>query len=153
MTQLATQMRHRDREMVPRILVQAMFTLMLASLVLVSVAVLTDRPHVGVVTDSPVTAQVTVTLDGRREGGVAVRDAAGRLLALSSEPGNGFIDVIWRVLARDRLLAGAPADAPFEVIRRENGRVSVLDPATGRSVELTGHGPDNVAAFARLIDG
>ena len=47
---LAAQMKHRDRDMVPKVLVQAMFTLMIAAVVLVAYARLTDRPVIGVAT-------------------------------------------------------------------------------------------------------
>ena len=47
MSGLSTQMKLRDREMVPRFLVQAMFVLMGASLALVAYARLTERPLVG----------------------------------------------------------------------------------------------------------
>ena len=68
MSQLESQMKLRDKEMVPRILVQAMFALMLASLALVSFAVLTERPLTGVPAKQPVVAEVAVTLEGDREG-------------------------------------------------------------------------------------
>ena len=46
---LANQMKHRDREMVPKVLVQAMFALMIAAVALVSYARLTGREVTSVV--------------------------------------------------------------------------------------------------------
>jgi putative photosynthetic complex assembly protein len=152
MSQLESQMKLRDKEMVPRILVQAMFALMLASLALVSFAVLTDRPLTGVPAKHPVVAEVAVTLEGDREGHVAVVDDQGHTVAWSHEDKNGFIGVIHRVMVRERMLHNAPLTAPVRVVRRENGIYAVLDTVTDWSIELVGYGQDNVAAFAKLVD-
>lgn len=156
MSQLEVQMKMRDKDMVPRVLVQAMFALMLASLALVSFAVLSDRPHVGVLKISPIAAETTLILDGTRDGTVAVTTLAGDIVARSNDDKGGFIGVIWRVLARERMLREIPHPvantAPVRVVRRENGHIAVLDTVTDWSVELIGYGHDNVAAFARLVD-
>ena len=149
---LRSQMQLRDREMVPRILVQGMFAVMLSSLALVSFATLTDRPKVGVVREAPVVREVTVTMTAARDGSVTVTDPEGEVVARSGDDRNGFIGVMWRVMARERLRHGLPDAAPVRVVRRENGHTAVIDPETGMSVELIGYGQDNVAAFARLVD-
>lgn len=152
MSQLESQMKLRDKEMVPRILVQAMFGLMLASLALVSFAVITERPLTGTPTMLPIEAEVLVTLKAIDNGNVAVVDASGETIALSNEGKNGFIGVIHRVMVRERMLNQALLSAPVRVVRRENGIVAVMDTVTGWSIELVGYGQDNVAAFAKLID-
>ena len=152
MSQLESQMKLRDKEMVPRILVQAMFGLMLASLALVSFAVLTERPLTGVPTLEPIEAEVSVTLEMIDSGNVAVLDASGQTIARSDEDKSGFIGVIHRVMVRERMLNQAPLSAPVRVVRRENGIVAVLDTVTGWSIELVGYGQDNIAAFAKLVD-
>ena len=149
---LANQMKHRDREMVPRILVQAMFGLMLASLALVAYARWQDVPLTGVVADSPIVAEREITLVGDRKEGYAVLDASGTQIAHSRENKAGFIDVVASSVERERTTNGYPADGPLTVARRENGRVAVIDPASGWTLELIGYGKDNVAAFAGLLD-
>ena len=149
---LANQMKHRDREMVPRFLVQAMFALMLGSVGLVSYARLTDRPLIGVVPDSPIVAERLVTLEGDRDNGVHVIDDTGTPIAFSGENKSGFIDVIWVSVMRERLVQDRQSDAPVRVVRRANGHTAIIDDTTGWKIELIGYGPDNVAAFARLID-
>ncbi len=149
---LAAQMKMRDREMVPRFAVQLMFALMIVSLAIVSYATLTDRPHVGVAAPSPVVREVALQLEGGREGNVTVRDDTGRIVARSGEDRQGFIGVVWRVMARVRLVHGVADTAPIRLVRRENGHLEIIDPSTGWSFPLIGYGPDNVAAFARLID-
>ena len=152
MSGLQSQMKLRDKEMVPRVLVQGMFALMLTSLALVSFASLTDRPKVGVLREAPIAREVAVTMTGTRDGAVTVTDAEGAVLARSNDERMGFIGVMWRVMARERLRQGVPDTAPVRVVRRENGHTAVIDPETGLAVELIGYGPDNVAAFAGLVD-
>ena len=149
---LANQMKHRDREMVPRFLVIAMFCLMLISLALVSYAQWTDHPNTGVVTVSPIEKEVTVSLVGDRSKGVAVLDMNGNQLAHSNLNKSGFIDVIWVSIMRHRTVQNKDMSAPIRIIRRQNGQTAILDDATDWSIELIGYGQDNVAAFAKLVD-
>ncbi len=149
---LSNQMKHRDREMVPKFLVVAMFSLMAASLLLVGAARFTGRAVTSVVAHSDVVQEVSVTLLGTRSEGVGVFDTNGRQLAHSNDDKKGFIDVIWVAVTRARLVQDVPSDAPVRVVRRENGNIGILDDTTGWKIELIGYGKDNVAAFAKLLD-
>ena len=149
---LSNQMKHRDREMVPRLLVQAMFALMLASVALVAFDQWTDRPLLGVAPDSAIVNERMIMLTGTRSDGVTVFGTDGTRLGHSSEDKAGFIDVIWNSVRRERTVQGAALDAPLRLVRRENGHVAILDETTGWKIELIGYGQDNVAAFAKLID-
>lgn len=149
---LANQMKHRDREMVPRVLVIAMFGLMAASVALVSFAQITDRPLTGVPADSAVVAEKTITLEGTRSTGVKVLDATGTQIAFSGDDKAGFIDVIWNSVNRERMVQDVAGNPDLRLVRRENGHTAIIDPATGWKIELIGYGKDNVAAFATLLD-
>lgn len=149
---LSKEMKHRDREMVPKVLVIAMFALMLAALVMVATARMTGRPVSSVVPHSAITSEMSITLDGSRTAGVAVLNSEGDVIAHSTENKAGFIDVIWQSVMRERTVQGVANDAPLRLVRRENGHVAVIDDITGWKIELIGYGQDNVAAFARLID-
>lgn len=148
----ARQLAERDREMIPIVLVRAMFILALFSLVLVAYARLTDRPLVGVAPDLPIVAEMSITLDHQPDETVLIRDETGAVIANSAENRAGFIATVWRVVDRERMKHGADRAAPLRLVRRDNGKVAILDPETGWNLELIGYGPDNVAAFARLID-
>lgn len=152
MSQLEQQMRHRDREMVPRALVIAMFVLMAFTLAIAAYASFTDRPKVGVLDLAPVEQTRSVTLTGDRSGNYVVTDVNGALLATSDDPRAGFLGVMGRVIDRKRNVARIGAGTPVDVMRRANGQIAIHDPATGFTVELVGYGRDNVAAFARLLD-
>ncbi|MEP6020451.1 MAG: photosynthetic complex assembly protein PuhC [Paracoccaceae bacterium] len=149
---LATQMKHRDRDMVPTVLVKAMFALMLGAVALVGYARLTDRPVIAVAPHSEIVSEVAITLIGNRSDGVQVLDADGSKLAHSNDHKAGFIDVIWLSVTRERLVQDVPSDAPVRLVKRANGHVAVIDDTTGWKIELIGYGQDNVAAFAKLID-
>ncbi len=149
---LRTQMRHRDKEMVPRVLVIAMFSLMFASVALVSYAQLTDRPNVGVVKHSPIVESMEITLTGDRSSTYAVTDASGAQLAHSSGDQMGFIGVIGKAVDRERMLHGVVGNPPITVARRENGKFAIIDPSTEMVVDLIGYGADNIAAFATLLE-
>jgi len=152
MSQLERQMRHRDKEMVPKILVQGMFALMLGSLALVAYAQWADVPQVGVLEVSPVAVSRDVTLTGDRSGTYQVFGADGTLIASTADARSGFIGVIGRVIDRERTVLKADPTGPITVARRENGNIAIIDPATNLSIDLVGYGADNVAAFARLLD-
>jgi putative photosynthetic complex assembly protein len=143
----------RDKEKIPLVLVRAMFGLALASLILVAYARITDRPMVGTPDPSPVVIERSLILDGDRTGAVAVLDGVSRdVITTSDVDKNGFISTIWRVLGRQRMQAGAAEAAPVILRRHESGRMSLLDTGTGKIIQIVGYGPDNMAAFAKLLD-
>ena len=152
MSQLEQQMRHRDREMVPRFLVQAMFGLMAATLALVAYAQWFDVPNRGVLVEAPIVQSLDIVMTGDRNGVYRVETADGTFLASSSDYKGGFLGVIGRVIDRERFVHDVPGNAPFAVVRRENGNIAIIDDTTDLSVELIGYGKDNVAAFAKLLD-
>jgi len=149
---LANQMKYRDRDMVPAVLVKAMFALMLGAILLVGYARLTDRPVIGVAPRSDIVREIAITLDGTRHDGVQVLGIDGSKLAHSTDDKAGFIDVIWTSINRARTVQGVDLDAPVRLVRRANGHTAVIDDTTGWKIELIGYGKDNVAAFAKLID-
>ena len=149
---LASQMKYRDRDMVPAVLVKAMFALMIGAVALVGYARLTGRDVTSVVPHSAIMKERALTLVGTRSDGVQVLGADGTKLAHSTDEKSGFIDVIWLSVNRERLVQDVPSNAPVRLVMRENGHVAVIDDTTGWKIELIGYGQDNVAAFARLID-
>lgn len=152
MAKLQKQMRHEDKEMVPRFLVVSMFGLMLAVTTMVAYAQLSGMPNRGVLIEAPIVQSLDIVMTGDRNGAYQVHDTSGNLLAASSDEMSGFIGVIGRVLARDRFVNGVAVNAAVQVVRRENGNISIIDDSVGVTVELIGYGKDNVAAFARLLD-
>ena len=142
----------KSEEMVPRGLVVAMFSLMLATLLMVGVAQWTGAPNAGVVTASPVVQTREIALIGDRSGAYAAQDTDGTVLAMSDRDAAGFIGVMGRVVDRKRRAAGLPVADPVILQLHDNGTLSIIDPSTGMDIALIGYGDDNVAAFRRLLN-
>jgi len=143
---------NRDREMIPSVLLKAMAMLVATTLVLVSYAVLTDRPLVGVPPEAPELRSKYIVLDGETDGSVRVLSAEGAVLQDLGPDEGGFVSVVWRAMARDRMLHGVADTAPLKLVEYANGRLQILDEDTGWSVELSYFGEGNLAFFERIMD-
>jgi putative photosynthetic complex assembly protein len=138
-----------EGDKIPKGLLIAMFLLAMSSLALVSYAVLTGRPHEGQPVDAAILSERSIILEGHGAKAVTVRDENGALLADLAH--GGFVTVIQNGLERARTVAHADQTKPVRLIAYANGRLTVLDPETGWSVELGNFGSDNKAAFERLM--
>lgn len=142
-------MHKRDKELIPRRLVIAMFSLALASVLLVAFAVLTDRPLVGQPKMAPVVAQrdLVIQSDGNA---IRVTDATSRQTVLKLTNG-GFISVVNDGLERARHVSRLQGNPPVTLTLYENSRLSLVDPATGWSTEISSFGPGNVRVWMNLL--
>lgn len=85
-------------------------------------------------------------------GSLAVHDAETGGLIHTLPPGDeGFIRGVLRSLARQRGGHGADITEPFHLARRENGHLTLEDPATGILIDLKAFGPSNQAAFEPFL--
>jgi putative photosynthetic complex assembly protein len=62
----------------------------------------------------------------------------------------GFLRSALRALARERHRESLSADAPFLLIGRTDGRLTLQDPSTRQRIDLESFGPTNAAVFAHL---
>ena len=86
------------------------------------------------------------------DGGVRVLDAAdGAEILYIERGGDGFVRSVMRGLANERRSRALGAVEPFFLALHADGSLWLDDPATGRAVVLSAFGPDNVAAFGRLL--
>ena len=138
-----------DKDMIPKPLLWAMLALVLASLAVVSFAVLSDRDHVGVPKASKIVKERSIILQGGGAQAVTVLDADGTVLM--DLPHGGFITVIQNAMERARLTANVDKLLPLRIVEYANGRLTVLDDYSGWSAELGAFGSDNRAAFERLM--
>jgi putative photosynthetic complex assembly protein len=85
------------------------------------------------------------------EGGVAVIDArtGRRVETFSGE--QGFLRGALRALARERKARGLGPEIPFQLVGRSDGRLTLIDNATGARIDLESFGPTNAGVFARLL--
>lgn len=139
----------RAPEMIPRPLLLAMLALVLATLALTSFAALTGRPPAGQPIDAAILQQRSIILQGGGAQAVTVLDADGQLLM--DLPHGGFITVIQNGLMRARTVARIDQSLPVRLVEYANGRLTIIDDATGWRAELGAFGSDNRAAFTRLM--
>ena len=128
--------------------------LALGALVLVSLAGVSAIRLSGIDIHAPDAAAVVtreLRFEDRADGSIAVIDAKDSQLVTSIVGQNGFVRGTLRGLARERRRSGLGAEQPFQLIGRADGRLTLQDPATGRSVDLESFGPVNAAEFARLL--
>jgi putative photosynthetic complex assembly protein len=145
----------RDKEMVPTILVRAMFVLCLCVLIIVTYARLTDRPLSAMPpseAEVPALYERTIRIFGQMDGSARVLDANGMLIADFGPEEGGFVAGIYRVLERERGAVGLDASEPIRLVRFSDGRIGLRDDYTDFRAELFGFGADNEAVFARLLE-
>lgn len=141
-----------DKELVPLMLVRAMFGMVLIVLLLVTWARLTDQPVNYTAPTGDITHQRIIHLTGDMAGRATVTAEDGSIIAELTPEEGGFISGVWRVIDRERAKHGQAKDGPLTLVRYDNGRIALHDPSTGWSADLMGFGIDNAKAFARLLD-
>jgi putative photosynthetic complex assembly protein len=142
--------KNRDKEMVPRVLLWAMFGLAMSALAITSFAVLTGRERVAQPAPAEVQRELWIVMEGHNAQAVTVRNTDGSVLL--DLPHGGFVTVIQNGLATERRKHGLDPRSPVRIVEYTNGRLAAEDPLTGWSVELYAFGGDNKAAFERLLD-
>ena len=130
--------------------------LVLASVMLGSIAVAGIGRITGPVSQSGADAKPTMARDllfaDGTDGSVTVRDAqTGDLIATLAPGSNAFLRATMRGFARQRMREDSGPATPFRLTAWSDGRLSLADPATGRSVELEAFGGSNMAVFAALL--
>jgi putative photosynthetic complex assembly protein len=97
------------------------------------------------------TVQRPLRFEDRPDGSIVVVDAnTGQTIArLQGE--QGFVRGALRALARERRSRDLGPEVPFKLIAQSDGRLTLLDPATGQRVDLESFGPTNSGEFARLL--
>lgn len=145
----------RDKEMVPTILVRAMFALCVSVLVIVAYARLTDRPLEAMPpseVEVPAVNERMIRIFGQMDGSARVLDIEGNVIADLGPTEGGFVAGIYRVLERKRGAVGLQASEPIRLVRFSDGRIGLRDDLTDFRAELFGFGASNEAVFARLLE-
>jgi putative photosynthetic complex assembly protein len=140
-----------QREIISRRLLRAMGLLVAGSLALVTYARVTDRPLVAKPVDGEIAQEWVIHVHADMSGAARILDANGALIADLSSTQGGFIAGVWRAMTFERQKAGVDPDAPVRLMRFADGRLALRDEVGGTRFELIGFGPDNAAAFARLL--
>lgn len=98
--------------------------------------------------------QRTITVHDVAAGGVEVRDAtSGTVLAAHGRGQGAFLRQALRSLVMNRERKGVPLRDPFTVMRATDGKLYVVDGASGTRINVTAFGGVARANFAPLLDG
>lgn len=136
-------------ELIPR---RAVLCTLGAGLVLVAgVAALRAGGHGPAAAGGAVRAQRSLRFVDRADGGIDVVDGSNGQLVDRAHGEQGFLRGTLRGLARERRRRGLGGDTPLLLQVGRDGRLALLDPATGERIDLQAFGPDNAAVFARWI--
>jgi putative photosynthetic complex assembly protein len=101
--------------------------------------------------DAAATAARSLRFQDQPQGGIAIVDAASGTTLETVYGEQGFLRGTLRAVLRERKLRGLVSDAPLQLIAREDGRLTLLDPATGSRLDLESFGSTNAAVFARWL--
>ncbi|MBA4263458.1 MAG: photosynthetic complex assembly protein PuhC [Comamonadaceae bacterium] len=88
--------------------------------------------------------------EDRPNGDIAVLDAGTQKEVARFQGEQGFLRGSLRALARERKLSGLGSQAPFHLLGHVDGRLTLLDRATGQRISLESFGPTNSAVFSQL---
>jgi putative photosynthetic complex assembly protein len=101
--------------------------------------------------DEAAVAMRELRFEDRPDGSVIVIDAPSQTVIHTMVGENGFFRGALRGLARERKRNGLGSEQPFQLIGRADGRLTLVDPATGQRIDLESFGPTNAAVFARFM--
>lgn len=127
---------------------------LLGSLLLISVLVVAAVRWSGLNIREPDAPSVQVAQLHFRDlpnGAIAVIDASSGRHVETVSGEAGFLRGALRVLSHDRLRRGLGDQDPFELHRRQDGRLTLIDPRTGMRLDLESFGPQHAGSFARLM--
>lgn len=100
--------------------------------------------------DAPVQWQRALQFADLPGGDVGVLDAHTQEPVARFSGEQGFLRSTLRALARERHREKIGDQAPFLLIGRTDGRLTLQDPVTGQRIDLESFGPSNAAVFASL---
>jgi putative photosynthetic complex assembly protein len=104
--------------------------------------------------DAATVASRSLRFDDGADGSVVVIDAATGATAARLTGEQGFVRGTLRALVRERKQNGVtgPDQQPFQLASHADGRLTLVDPVTGRHIDLESFGPKNAGVFARLLN-
>lgn len=105
--------------------------------------------------DAPAKQVMQLRFEDRVDGSIAVFNYQTGKQIDSIVGEAGFVRGALRTLAQERKRRDFDSQPPFELIARQDGRLTLTDPSTGRTIDLESFGAINAKHFARLltIDG
>jgi putative photosynthetic complex assembly protein len=101
---------------------------------------------------TPVVHERLLSVEDEPGGVVEIRDGeSGELIARYDLGEGAFVRTSLRSLADARHRIAPGDESPFRLEERESGRLRLIDPITGRALELWAFGHTNALAFKELL--
>ena len=101
--------------------------------------------------DAPAALIKQLRFEDRADGSIAVIDYQTKQQVDVIIGEAGFVRGALRTLAQERKRREIGSEPPFELIARQDGRLTLADPSTGRMIDLESFGVINSQHFARLL--
>ncbi|MEM6385376.1 MAG: photosynthetic complex assembly protein PuhC [Pseudomonadota bacterium] len=92
-----------------------------------------------------------VFLDAHPRQGTVLLNADRELIAEFAPGDGGLLETLGTVLRRQRLRHDAPADTPVMARLHEGNQLSLFDPTTRHSYNMTSYGNNNVAQIIEFM--
>ena len=83
-------------------------------------------------------------------GAIKITDTSGQVLTIIENKG-AFARVVFRTLAKERIMVGVGPEKPFILTARQNGILSILDPITNSNIDINAFGETNMKLFSELL--
>lgn len=145
-------MRHDD-EIIPNWAAGLGGLLMIATLAATTWSVATEgRPVPAPATSAPMVESRSLSFVYEPTGAVTVFDGeTGALVADLDQNQGGFVSGVLRVMALERRQSAIEIEKPFRLTAYGDGRLALVDPVTGRMIDINAFGPNQVETFAALL--
>ena len=83
-------------------------------------------------------------------GAIKITDTSGQVLTIIENKG-AFARVVFRTLAKERIMVGVGPEKPFILTARQNGILSISDPITNSNIDINAFGETNMKLFSELL--
>ena len=83
-------------------------------------------------------------------GAIKITDTSGQVLTIIENNG-AFARVVFRTLAKERIMVGVGPEKPFILTARQNGILSISDPITNSNIDINAFGESNMKLFSELL--
>ena len=129
----------------------AVLVLALGAVAVFVVWVIAQSQQIARYPDAPAALIKQLRFEDRADGSIAVIDYQTKQQVDVIIGEAGFVRGALRTLAQERKRREIGSEPPFELIARQDGRLTLADPSTGRMIDLESFGVINSQHFARLL--
>ena len=81
-----------------------------------------------------------------------ILNESGAILVEHPKGEQSFVSTVLTVINRDRLKKNLDKSGPLILQQKENGRLSIFDPSSGKEYDLMGFGEDNILVFRDILE-